>query len=404
MALVGELIVDLGIVATNWQNLADRANSACGSDRGSRCECAAVVKANAYGLGIQAVAGALYEKGCRTFFVANIIEALELNASLPGERTIYTLQGFDDGEQVYFVENNIRPVIISLDMLNNWLGFEHAQKPCCAVKVNTGMNRLGLEVNEFKAFAADVSKVKSSKVELVLSHLACADEPEHPKNLEQLDCFRSLIHFCRTQGSNRAPLNDDECLDTHHHRTPLQFKFSLANSAGICLGDDYTFDLVRPGIALYSGTLGGSRVDGLSLNNPVSLYLPVIQVRLISRGSSVGYGASDGAERDSVIATVAGGYADGIFRYLSNRGYCYYQGQKVPIVGRVSMDSFTVDVTDVEGAMACVSAGSDYKPLDTQGVCVFSTMDSLLDLSESCGTIIYELFTSLSARYKHRYL
>lgn len=410
MALVGELIVDLSVVTTNWQRLAGRANCARESDNESdnesdlKCECAAVVKANAYGLGIQTVAKALYEKGCRTFFVANIVEALELDASLPAQRTIYTLQGFEDGEQVFFAQNNISPVIVSLDMLNKWIVFEHAQKPSCAVKVNTGMNRLGLELNEFKTFVADARKMVSSRIELVLSHLACADEPEHPKNLQQLNCFRSLIHFCSAKGYGRAVVADDQSLKDCAHHTSLQLRFSLANSAGICLGDDYTFDMVRPGIGLYSGTLGRGRVHGLSLSNPVSLYLPVIQVRLIANGDSVGYGASFVAKRDSVIATISGGYADGIFRYLSNRGYCYFEGKKVPIVGRVSMDSFTVDLTDISGAMSFVSVGGGCSPQDTRRVCVFSSVDSLLDLAESCGTIVYELLTSLSGRYKHTYL
>ena len=265
MAQVGELTIDLATLVNNWRSLRAYVNP---GSAGAGREVSAVVKADAYGLGVAPVARALYQEGCRTFFVANLSEAVELSQQLPGDRVIYTLQGFDSGQELEFVRHDIRPVIISLVMLERWIACDFKGRPAFAIKVNSGMNRLGLDEKEFLGFLHKCTdNYVGLNVSLVLSHLACADEPDHPMNSSQLKRFEAIVGRCR------------------HVKAFEAARFSLANSAGCFLGEEYLFDMVRVGIAMYSGTLGDKQTPSASsLLCPVSLDLPIIQIRRVSAG------------------------------------------------------------------------------------------------------------------------
>ena len=362
-----KLTIDLRAIASNWSSL----NSLSGT-----AACAAVVKADAYGLGVQRVADTLWAAGCREFFVATVQEGEQLRACLPVDATIYILSGFFDGEVQRCLASRLTPVIVSLPMLEQWSALDAAAVAPVALKIDTGMGRFGLSLSEFDLLLAEPSVLANLNVTVVMSHLACADEPDHPLNTLQLDRF-SLIK--QTLG----PL------------LPAA-RFSLANSAGIRLGSEYHFDLVRPGIALY----GGRQADGGQEFAPspvmsavVGLMLKVVQVRTMLEGESVGYGATYKAYAGQRIATTAGGYADGIFRSLSNSGAGYCGSTRVPMVGRVSMDSMAFDVSKVN-------------EVSLQGVFVelLGEHQGIDELALAAGTTSYEVLTSLGERFHRVYV
>lgn len=362
------LTIDLDGLCANWRRLGGQAPGA---------ECAAVVKADAYGLGAAKVGPALWRAGCRRFFVAHSNEALALRAVLP-DATIHVLHGPAAGAESDLANAGLSPVLSTPGQVAAWRDTaKHLGRPLpAALHIDTGMNRLGLTAAEAEALLADDAALRGIDLAFVMSHLACADEPEHPLNAAQRDSFAGW-----------------------RERFP-RLKGSLANSAGIFLGPDYHHDLLRPGIALYGANPFGLSACALhtraKMAQVIHLEGRILQVRSVDRGMSVGYGAGHIVEKPSQIATVAVGYADGFPRALSGRGSAAIKGRqgyvRVPIAGRVSMDLITLDVS---------SLGDECRP----GMPV-SLIGGGIDLDEqadAAGTIAYELLTQLGARYHRVY-
>ncbi len=359
------LTVDLGGIKANWRWLAAVARGA---------ECAGVVKADAYGLGIERVVAALWDAGCRTYFVATLVEGARVNATLP-EAVTYVLDGLMPGTAPVFARTNLRPVLSSRAEIEEWAAYCRTigAKLPAAVQLDTGMNRLGLPATEVQALAAAPAPFDDFKMTLVMSHLACADVGSSAMNARQKANFDALRVMLPP-----APA-------------------SLANSAGTLLSSDYRYDLVRPGIALY----GGRAVEGRP--NPAAKVVRVesriLQVREISPGEVVGYGAMFTAKRPSRIATIATGYADGFLRSISGPigmppPPAYIGGYQAPIVGRVSMDLVTLDVTDVPPSLAQRGAWAELIGRHVQ----------IDDLADASGTIGYEVLTRLGPRFQRIYV
>ena len=341
------LTIDLDALAANYALLRKRAAGA---------ETAAVVKADGYGLGAWPVARRLWMEGARTFFVARLAEGISLRAELEGRAAdILVFDGLL-GEPAVYRDAGLAPVLNSPEQARRW----RASAAGGVLQVDTGMNRLGVSLEEASALAHE-----GFAPDLVISHLACASDPAHPMNAAQLAAFR--------QARGLFP----------------DARASLANSAGVFLGADYHFDLVRPGIALYGGAAmtGGAPAP----SRPVaSLHAPVLQVRDVDVGGAVGYGADWTARRPSRIAIVAAGYADGVLRAAAAGGFSLGGGRA--LVGRISMDMLAIDVT--EGA--AVEVGEDIE--------LFGTATSIDDLATAAGTIPYEILTRISTRADRRYL
>jgi len=357
------LTIDLDAIADNWRTLSALAAPA---------ECAAVVKANAYGLGIDKVAPALWRAGARTFFVAHLSEAQHLRALLP-DATIHALNGLLPGTAPAFSAGNIRPVLGSAPEINEWSDFcrEAGTALPAAIHVDTGMHRLGISLEEAVKLSESY-RLLGFKPSLIMSHLACADTPGHVLTARQRLVFADV--------ARRFP----------------RVKASLANSAGTLMGRDFRFDLVRPGIFLY----GGVAITGVPpLRSVVRLEAKVIQVSAVAAGESVGYGATQRLKRDSRLATVHIGYADGFFRAAgstdSRKGTeAVVAGRRCPLVGRISMDLATLDVTDVPAE--AVARGTPAVFLG-EGI-------SVDEVAAKAGTIGYEVLTNLGARYLRRYV
>jgi alanine racemase len=360
--------IDLEALAGNWQFLQRRV--------GLHRECGAVVKANAYGLGMIEVATKLAQAGCRSFFVANVDEGIALRSVLDESlAAIYVLQGVHGGAENECMEFGLRPVLISLEMIRRWETFiatNHAtdKHQPCAVKINTGMNRLGISDAELKLSLAESPTFWRRDVAMLMSHLACADQPEDPLNNLQRHAFEQALQT--TLKLNPSVLG------------------SLANSSGLFLGEAYHFNLARPGSALY----GINPVPGQAnpIRGLVRLALPIIQLREAPLGSRVGYGAETVLSRDSRLAAVAGGYADGIARAAFPRMFGFVKGTKVPLVGRVSMDTLVFDVTEVPH----LTLGGEIE--------ILGENISVDEHAQAAGTIGYEVLTSLGARVRRCYL
>ncbi len=355
----GILTIDLGAIIRNYEALRERAPGA---------EVAAVVKADAYGLGMAEVARALEAAGCRTFYVATVDEGAELRRVLPTAE-IAVFNGVLAGSEMDFAEHRLIPVLNDLGQIDRWAAFARGWDEMPAIlHVDTGMNRLGLPPHEAEALAAMPERLDGMRVRCVISHLACADDPEAEMNRRQLDLFRAI--------TARLP------------RRPR----GLAASGGIFLGPEYHFDQVRPGIALYGVAPDPGRPNPMA--PVVHLAGRILQVRDVDSPMAVGYGATHRVTRPSRIATVAVGYADGYVRSLSNQGRCFIGDVPVPVVGRVSMDSITLDVSGVAETEALpgmtVEVIGPHRPVD--------------DLAREAGTIGYEILTGLGRRFFRRYV
>jgi alanine racemase len=353
------LTVDLAALRANWARL----NQASG-----RAECAGVIKADAYGLGLAPIARALTSEGCTTFFVASIGEGRLAREVQPGA-TIYVLDGLLPGAESYYAGFDLRPVLSSLAEVRDWAAYCRARRrPMpAAVHIDTGMNRLGMPESELEQLAASPELLAAFETTLVMSHLACADHADDPMNERQRQRFEML----------RAKLPPAPA--------------SLANSGGTFLGPRFHFDLVRPGIALY----GGRAHEGVPnpMQTVVRLAAKILQVRELSPSETVGYGAIYKVQHPARIATVAVGYADGFLRALSvstgKSGPVGYIGDyPVPIVGRVSMDYITADVSSVPPELARRGAWVE----------VMGNRVTVDDLTDRAGTIGYELLTRLGHR------
>ncbi|MBM9400441.1 alanine racemase [Gluconacetobacter azotocaptans] len=355
------LTIDLAAIRANYRLLRARAGGA---------ECAAVVKADAYGLGAAQVAPALEAEGARTFFVAHIDEGIALRRHVsPGARII-VLHGALPQTEDECVRHDLVPVINDLDQLRRWRAQAATlARPLPAVlQLDTGMSRFGLSERDVGAIADDPDALRGIDVRLVMSHLACADNPDDPASARQR---ARLLHL---RGAlPRAPA-------------------SLAASSGIFLGPDFHFDLVRPGAALYGVAPDATRPN--PLHPVVRLQARILQTRVVGPDDGVGYGLTYRPASPRRIATIAVGYADGFMRCGAEDGCAWLDGVRLPVLGRISMDSMTVDVTDAPERL--IRPGATVDLLDTRR--------GVDDVAQAAGTIGYEILTSLGRRYHRAYV
>ncbi|VAV94811.1 Alanine racemase [hydrothermal vent metagenome] len=350
------LTIDLRAIIENYK---------CCSQLAGGIESAAMVKADAYGMGIEQVAPALFNKaGCRIFFIANLAEALKLRRVTP-QAIIYVLNGIFPGHLDYFARHDIRPVLNDLEQVKLWADF-HPEKPLpCAIHFDTGINRLGLSPTEMEQFINDAAVRQKLNIALIMSHLACSDDSKNPMNRKQLGDFKAI-----TEQFPGIPA-------------------SLANSGGILLGTDYHFDLVRPGLLLFGGNPQlGHMPEGIK---PVfRITGKILQIRTVVPDDAVGYGATWRTDKPRHIATINIGYADGYLQMFNNRGRVYAGGKELAVVGRVSMDMIAVDVTDIT-----ISAGDDVELLGEH---------ITLEMASEVSTLSqYEILTGVRERYQRIY-
>lgn len=358
------LTIDLVALKDNWRRL----NTLAG-----KAECGAAVKGNAYGLGIEAVAKALWEAGCRSFFVARPKEGEELRGLLP-QATIYILDGLFAGQAEFYAKLNLCPALITIEEAREWAAFGrvYGRKLPCAIHVDTGINRLGFSMPEFDSLLSDGFTMGGLNVTLLMSHLACADDPSHPLNQRQRAAFDAV----------RARLPGVAA--------------SLANSSGVFLGDGFTHDLVRPGIALYGGNPTQNAANPML---PVAILEgAVMQLREVAAGDTVGYGATWTATRPTRIAILGAGYKDGVPRALSSRqpqgpAQVFISGRRCPVIGRISMDMMAIDITDLP-------AGSVGRGTRAE---ILGRHIGIDEAASWAGTISYELLTRLGSRYARLY-
>ncbi|MBY0559213.1 alanine racemase [Hyphomicrobium sp.] len=361
----GTITVDLAQIVTNWRALANKVAPA---------QCAAVVKADAYGLGAERVIATLARAGCTAFFIATPDEA-ELARKIAPDAHIYALDGLVGNSAAAFDRLNVTPVLSTLDDVVAWSALSRARgaKLPAALHIDTGLNRLGLPLRDVRRLAAEPTMMSGVELKLVMSHLASADNPRDPKNRDQLLAFETLSALF--PGVPR----------------------SLAASDGLMLGAAYHFDLVRPGYALYGGQ--ASQSSPAPVKPAVTVAARILAVADVAPGETVGYSATWRARRPSRIATIAAGYADGIPRSASAPdgrpgGHVLISGHLAPIVGRVSMDLITVDVTDLpEGA----AMPGEFAKLIAEGL-------TIEDAGFAAGTIGYEILTRLGHRFTRLYL
>lgn len=358
------LTIDLSALAANWRLLRERAG---------RAECASVVKANAYGIGIEPAVGALHRAGCRTFFVAHLGEAVRAKTAAP-DATVYVLNGLLPGAAAAFVSAGIRPVLGSFPELEDWArASREAGRPlAAALHVDTGMNRLGFQPDEVERLAAD-PRLAAIGPALLMSHLTSADEPEQPASRLQVEAFARA----------RAALP--------------HLPASLANSSGHFLEPLPAHDLTRAGYALYGGNPTPGRPN--PMRPVVRLEARIVQTRAVPAAAPVGYGGAWTAKSPCRLATISVGYADGYLRHASatdaqEGGAALVAGRLCPFAGRVSMDLIVIDVTEVPEAEA-------------QRGATVTLIGDRLDVDEvgrRAGTIGYEVLTSLGRRYARLYV
>jgi len=356
----GYLTLDLSALARNYERLAAEVAPA---------RAAAVVKADAYGLGADRVAAKLYAHGCRHFFVAQFAEALRLRPLLSADATFFVLNGLQPGNEDVCAREGIVPVINSLEQWQQWAGSAQAlgRKLPAVLQFDTGMSRLGVPPEERSALASLLEAESGIDVLFIMSHLASADEETSEQNGDQLAEMNSV--------AAEFP----------------QLPVSFANSGGIILGKAYHGVLARPGIALYGGAPTAGRPN--PMEPVVRLDVAVVQTRTVPAGTRVGYSGSHVTAETTRLATIAAGYADGLPRSLSNRGAVYHDGIRLPIVGRVSMDSITIDISALpEGRLKLGSL-----------VEVLGPHQTLEDVARHAGTISYEILTGLGHRFERRY-
>ncbi len=359
----GILTVDLGAIEANWRALGRLTMPA---------ECAAVIKADGYGCGIEQVAAALAKAGCKTFFVADLAEAKRVRA-VAAEPAIYVLNGLLPDTAAAYADLRARPVIGSMVELAEWDAFCAASqwRGGAALHVDTGMNRLGISINDAAALAPRI-RSENHGITLLMSHLVCAEEPDHPLNARQIGAFREVRMFYRG------------------------IPASLANSSGIFLGSTAHCDVVRPGVALYGVNPTPGQIN--PMRPVIELQAHIAQVRTVPRGETVGYDAAWTAKRATQIAVVAVGYADGYLRAASASdespgGNAIVAGKRCPLAGRVSMDLLAIDVTDLadnaarRGDLVTLIGGE-------------MTVDAV---ANAAGTIGYEVLTCLGRRYHRVY-
>lgn len=357
----GYLTVDLTALRWNYETIAAIV---------APVMAAAVVKADAYGLGADRVAPVLYSAGCRDFFVAQFGEAENLKPHLQADARIYVLNGLQPGSEVACAEAEIIPVLNSMEQYKRWRSTAQTQGRVlpAVLQFETGMSRLGIPPEDRTAFTTELAQSSGVEIMFIMSHLASADEPDNEQNTEQLAEMQTI--------AAEFP----------------QFDISFANSGGVFLGPDYHGILTRAGIAVYGGAQTAGKLD--PMRPVVRLDVAVVQTRTIPPGTLIGYGGTHAAKSEMRLATLAAGYADGLPRCLGDRGAVYYEGVRLPIVGRVSMDSVTIDITVLP--LGTLTLGSLVE--------VLGPHQTLEDLAKSAGTISYEILTGLGHRYHRDYL
>ena len=355
---LASLQIRLGAIIENYRTCQRLSGTKVGS----------VVKADGYGLGAVPIAKALCDAGCETFFVARLEEGIVLRHALP-DAQIFVLDGCPSGTASALIAHGLTPILNSLEQIEMWSAEARLRgsKLDGAIHVDTGMNRLGLSAGELALLSAEASaRRKDINVVLVMSHLACSEDPSAPMNREQLARFRAALTALPP-----APA-------------------SLSPSGGICLGPEYSFDMVRPGIALY----GGNPQPGWpnAFKPVVRLTGAVLQLRRVDKGESVGYGATFRTQGPATLATVGLGYADGLMRAIGNRGAGAIDGVRAPIAGRVSMDLITLDVTGIPSVAVGdeVEFIGDTIPVD--------------EIATAAGTATYEILTNLGKRLPRSYV
>lgn len=360
----GTLTIDLSALCANWHTVCSALER----------KPAAVIKADAYGLGAETVGTTLYRAGCREFFLATLEEALTARSFLPDDAILYILGGVRPGEEDECINAGLIPVLYSKSAMKRWASVcrELDVVSPSVIKVDTGMTRMGLSLEDWHACVEQPEVLADCHPVLVMSHLACADEPGHPMNRDQQQRFAQVAQ------SARGLFPGVRC--------------SLANSSGIFLGADWHFDLARPGASLYG-------FDPLAGREPamkavVKLELPVLQVRELGQAASIGYGAETQLPAGRRLAVVAGGYADGLNRTIGREGGVGYLGDtRVPVVGRISMDTTIFDITE---------ASLPSSPDNTR-ITVLDHRLRVADVSRRIGALGYEVLTSLAGRYRRIY-
>ena len=340
---IATLTINLNALRTNWRCL----------NAMSRTETAAVVKADAYGLGAARVAATLADEGVQSFFVAVAEEGAAVREAVGDRSSIYIFSGHMEGDDHLIAKHNLIPLINSVDQM-----LRHAElmkNHSFGIQLDTGMNRLGMKPSDWEAVRDTALRLEPK---LIMSHLACADEFTNPMNRQQLETFEEM-----TEG--------------------LFVPRSLSATGGILLGEEYHFDLTRPGIGLYGGDPFGDAKAVISID------IPVVQIREVETGESVGYGNSWHAPGPCKIATLSAGYADGILRAMGPNTALYAERIRCPIVGRISMDLIGVDVSEA--------------PNPPTSLTLLNSVQTIDHLARNSGTIGYEILTSLGARYERRY-
>ncbi|WP_120497618.1 alanine racemase [Kiloniella sp. EL199] len=359
------LTVDLGAVVSNFKTLRDTVDQ-------SGSSCAGVLKANSYGMGYERIAEALWAEGCKTFFVALVGEGVKLRALFP-KAVIYVLSPYLSLDTALLREYHLIPCLYDLEGIDLWIAENDKAAPA-ALHFETGINRLGLSTQDLEQLLENRSRLNKLDLKLVMSHLSSADEQQSNHNQQQLESFKHV----------RAAFPN----------TPA----SLANTAGIFLGAEYHFDLVRPGIGLYGHDPHYYENRGSRLKPVATFAAPLAQVKELKAGEAVGYGATE-LDRNSTIGVILCGYADGVMRALfkpdSKEGHqVTINGYKAPILGRVSMDMITIDLTTVPKEARAIGSMVE----------IFGNHSPVENAAAMAGTSAYELFTRVSGRAVRKYV
>ncbi len=355
------LIIDLEALSHNYRTLCSQLKDGV--------SCAAVLKANAYGMGIKEASTHLYQTGCRHFFLAHLTEAIELQQFVKRDASIYVLNGLRKGDEEAYAHYDLIPVLSDLIQIQTWNTFskKKQQRLKAALHFDTGMTRTGISSRSLREL--NLENLSHTEIVCVMSHLACAYQASHPMNEIQRLSFEAL-----------------------RHRFPSALA-SLSASGGFFLAPDYHYDLIRPGLAL-TGCRSAMIHGEYRLKPVLKAYAQILQINEIDCGESIGYDATFTALRASRIATLGVGYADGYLRSLSNCGEVYFDGHLLPVVGRVSMDLLTIDVTDMPPDNIHVG---DWVELFGDNVWADK-------LAEKAGTVSWEFFTRMGSRFERFYL
>ena len=355
------LEIDLKSICYNFKKIKKKVSK--------NCIVAATVKANAYGLGVEQVSKSLIKHKCKDFFVATLMEGVELR-SYNKSVNIYILNGLNTGKCSIYKKYNLTPVLNSIKQIREYETYQSKIKKSmnAIIHFDTGMSRLGLDEDETEKLINNKNKIlKKTNIRYIMSHLACGDEPKNKKNNEQLNMFREISKSFKN------------------------IKMTLANSAGVLLGKNYHFDMVRPGISIYGGN--AQKMQKNTYRNVIKLTSRLIQIRQIKNGSTVGYGATYKARQKMIVGTISLGYADGLNRLFSNNMKCYYKKKKINLIGRVSMDLVTLDL-------------SKFQKKDIQinnRIEIINDQNNINQICTKIGTIPYEILTSLGNRYSRKY-